>query len=53
MAEADGRTTMDRPQRWATPFGADMTPEDVDALLDVLPGLVARLRAMPTMARVE
>ncbi|PPR21657.1 MAG: NADH-dependent phenylglyoxylate dehydrogenase subunit beta [Alphaproteobacteria bacterium MarineAlpha10_Bin3] len=33
MAEADGRTTMDRPQRWATPFGADMTPEDVDALL--------------------
>ncbi len=34
-------------------LGHSNTDEDVDALLDVLPGLVARLRAMPTLAGVE
>jgi cysteine desulfurase len=34
-------------------LGHNNTDEDVNSLLDVLPGLVARLRAMPTMAGVE
>lgn len=33
MADAAGKTTMERPQRWSTPFGSEMTPEDVDTLL--------------------
>ena len=34
-------------------LGHDNTDEDVDALLDVLPGLVARLRSMPSLAGME
>ena len=34
-------------------LGRDNTDADVDALLEVLPGLVARLRAMPSMVGVE
>ena len=34
-------------------LGHENTDEDVDALLDTLPELVARLRAMPSLAAVE
>jgi len=34
-------------------LGHKNTDEDVDMLLDVLPRLVARLRAMPSLAGVE
>ena len=34
-------------------LGRDNDQEDVDYLLDVLPGLVSRLRAMPTLSAVE
>ena len=34
-------------------LGRDNTQDDVDYLLDVLPGLVSRLRAMPSLSAVE
>ena len=33
MVDVGGIATMARPQRWSTPFGTEMTDEDVEALL--------------------